>query len=172
MSPVQVKVTLRGSQQLDAALRRISPANAPQILSRSLRKIGLQIAKVAKDETIIRGGRQRPHPTKLTSRSGTGRRSIRTDLTRLPRAVSIGSDLVYMAVHETGGTFTVPRHNVRTHRRTVAFGRRVAPYVVGPFERGPYSARFPRRSWLAPAVRKVRPTMGRIFLDEMRRSLR
>jgi phage gpG-like protein len=76
----------------------------------------------AAQNQIIRGGRFRaapgprggkgklrntkPHPSKLTSRSGELRRSLSVnrgrDRSGLPRYVDVGSDLVYARVHELG----------------------------------------------------------------------
>lgn len=76
----------------------------------------------AAQNQIIRGGRVRgpagprggkgklldtkPHPSKLTSRSGELRRSLGvtrgSDRSGLPRYIDVGSDLVYARVHELG----------------------------------------------------------------------
>ena len=55
---------------------------------------------------ILRGGQGPPHPSKLTSRTGTLRRSLGPafglDKSGLPRFIEGGSSLVYAPVHELG----------------------------------------------------------------------
>lgn len=73
-----------------------------------------EVQRIAAQEKIRRGGvvgkgRQRmilpPLPDRLTSRTGSLRRSIGVDRSDLPFAISIGTELVYGRVHETGGRF-------------------------------------------------------------------
>lgn len=73
-----------------------------------------EVQRIAAQEKIRRGGvvgkgKTRtllaPLPDRLTSRTGSLRRSIGVDRSELPFAISIGTELVYGRVHETGGRF-------------------------------------------------------------------
>lgn len=166
---ISVSVSVTGLQEVRDLLSRINPAQSPGIVRQSLRKAALRVQSVAASESIIRGGKQRPHPTRLTSRTGTGRRSIGVDYGELPARVSIGSALGYMALHEQGGTVLVPGSIVAAHRRKTAFGKRVKPFTVPQHYRSAHSATFPPRPWLAPALDKVRGEIPGIFLREWTR---
>ena len=76
-------------------------------LDRALDTMGFKVQANAATKQIRRGGSGPPHPTRLTSRTGTGRRSIRVNRRALARI--IGSDIIYMRVHELGGTRHPPR---------------------------------------------------------------
>ncbi len=153
---IGLRVRVIGGREYDRALAAHTPSSNPRIAATVLRTAALRTQDVAAREEIISGGNQPPHPTRLTSRSGTGRRSISVNLAGLPNFSEAGSDLGYMAAHEKGGTFGVPVHTVSSHRRTVVFGRRVSPpFMVPSFQRGPYTMTLPRREWLRPATDKV-----------------
>lgn len=105
-------------QDMARVKRVLGSLRAPQqakAVSRFLLKAGFAVLKDAAENQIIRGGRvrvgksltsTRPHPTRLTSRTGELRRSLSANrgLERagLPRYIDVGSDLVYARVHELG----------------------------------------------------------------------
>jgi phage gpG-like protein len=79
-----------------------------------------EVASLAKTTYILRGGRFFKPGTRtlvsalvdskrLTSRTGRLRDSIAVDLSPSPKAVYIGTDVIYGAVHELGGRFHRPR---------------------------------------------------------------
>jgi len=149
-----VRTKLTGGEALARALERAHPSSQ-RIAGDVLRKLALHTAKIAAEDKIKRGGKSPALPNKLTSRTGTGRRSIGVNLAPLPNAAEVGSDLEYMAVHEAGGRINIPRKFVKAHFRTVAFGRKVGRFRVGGFYVNPHKANYPRRPWLEPAVDDV-----------------
>lgn len=152
---VTIRATVAGGERFQQALRNASPKTNPRFISQLLRAVALRTQAVAAGDKIRRGGSGPALPDRLTSRTGTGRRSISTNLSPLPRAAEVGSDLSYMAVHEIGGRINVPGTTVQSHTRTVAFGRKVAPFTVPSHRRRAHSARYPARPWLQPAVDDV-----------------
>lgn len=149
---IELSVRVVGLEALRRGIRDLTPAQNESIQRNVLRKLALITQRDAAQNQMKRGGKAPPIRGKLTSRTGTGRRSIRTNFGELPRQTSVGSDLKYMALHEEGGTVSIGSHTVRRHTRRVAFGRNVKPFQVGPYTRGPYSATYPKRPWLRPAV--------------------
>ena len=161
-----IRTELVGADKLIEAFRRLNPEANPAPVGRAMRRIGLETQARATNK-MRRGGSLAPAPSVLTSRTGTGRRSISTDFGSLPFVVAVGSPLEYMAVHESGGTVSVPAHSVRQHTRTVAFGRTVKPFTVPSHTRRAHTARFPRRPWLEPAVDEMVPERAsQIIVDE------
>lgn len=134
---------------------RLNIKKNSRFVGRFLRRMVLEVQRNAAQEQMIRGGGGPPHPSRLTSRTGTGRRSISVNLAPLPLAAEVGSDLAYMALHETGGLVSVPSTQVQSHIRKVVFGRTVAPFTVPAFTRGAFTYRARKRPWLAPAVDAV-----------------
>jgi phage gpG-like protein len=98
--PASLSIRVAGIESFEATLRRVAPPTKP--LARFLRKAGLLVQRIATTEMILRGGKGPPHPTMLTSRTGALRRSIGVDETEIPFRVTVGSNLVYAAVHELG----------------------------------------------------------------------
>ena len=104
---------------------------------------------------IIRGGSGAPRAHKLTSRKGrlrgtlAGNQAINQN--KQLRWIEGGTDLVYGAVHETGGTFSIPGH-IRTHKKT---GFRIGVR--------PHTATYPARPFLAPALAHTRGQYDDIF---------
>lgn len=162
---IGISVKVIGVDKLLAHYQRVNPKANPEIFGRTLRRIVLETQELAANN-LIRGGSQAPVSGKLTSRTGTGRRSIGVDFGSLPLSASVGSTLKYMAVHETGGTFSVPSHQVGEHTRTVVFGRKVAPFRVPSYTVSGHSARYPARPWLGPAVDKMVPTRAAEILRQ------
>lgn len=135
-----IRVQLVGDEKLARVLEQIDPGQSPGWVRRGLVRAGLRVQRNAATKQIKRGGKGAPLPDKLTSRTGTGRRSIRVDRGGLPRLfVDVGSDLGYMAVHETGGTVRRRAHSRRTQSGGLA---RVSAHT----------ATFPARPWLQPAL--------------------
>ncbi len=106
-----LSVSVQGLDELHERLSRISPRDNAEWSRRALVTCGLLVQKIAAEEMIIRGGRfgtgsslrdRIAHPSKLTSRSGRLRGSIRVNRVPLPKAIDIGSDVAYAAVHELG----------------------------------------------------------------------
>lgn len=166
-----IRTTVIGADAFVGAMKRGDPERNPEIFSRSLRRITLLTQKIAAQEKMKRGGQGAPLPNKLTSRTGTGRRSISTDFGALPRAASVGSSLNYMRVHEEGGTFVASLARVGAHTRTVVFGRTVSPFTVPAYTRSGYSFKMPRRAWLEPAVDDVLPRAPDIAAEEWERAI-
>jgi phage gpG-like protein len=100
---VAMSVSLSGEKKLERLLRRVDPKRDGVRWQRAaLVRSGLKVQSVAAEKKIERGGPGPPLPDRLTSRTGTLRRSIRVDRGELPTAIEIGTDLVYGAVHELG----------------------------------------------------------------------
>lgn len=152
MPGLTTTIRVEGIGRFFDALARLSPQQRPELARSFLLSAALLIQRHAAEDTIIRGGKGPPHPTRLTSRTGTGRRSISVDRSGLPSFIAVGSDLGYMALHETGGTVHMPATEVSESTRSVAFGRRVAPFKVPAHLRRGHFALYPPRPWLAPAV--------------------
>ena len=154
---VQLRLELRNDEALRRLLENIDPGESPAWVMRALVAAGLRVQRNAATKQIRRGGKGKPLPRKITSRTGTGRRSIRVDRGGLNRLfVDVGSDLAYMAVHETGGTFLR-----RAHTRLTPSG--------GLARVRAHSATFPQRPWLAPALDEENAEMGNIFVREWER---
>ena len=159
-----LRVNVQGAQAVRRALASFTSPEVDRINGRWIRQAAFRVQKNAADEQIIRGGgisrrgpERAPDPKRLTSRTGTLRRSIGVNLGPLPRAAEVGTALEYGVVHETGGTFRFGAAIVRRHTRRVAFGRRVAPFQVGPYRRSGYAATYRARPFLQPAVDEESP---------------
>ena len=94
--------------ELNRRLQKMNPGVNTVIVSKALKESMLRILRNAAGDQIIRGGKGRPHPSRLTSRTGRLRRSlgpsVGLDESGLPFRIEGGSHLVYAAVHEAGGT--------------------------------------------------------------------
>lgn len=154
-----IKITVEGEARVRRVLRGIDPEENSGFVRRALVKGGLLIQRDAAKNQIKRGGSGPPLRNRLTSRSGTGRRSIRTDRGGLPRFfVDIGSDLKYMQLHETGGT--VQR---RAHSRRSRSG--------GTHNVRAHAANFPARPYMAPALEAVDDQLEGVFFREWQTEL-
>jgi phage gpG-like protein len=102
---VSLSISVQGAEDLHERLNRINPKTNPAWVRRSMLKSGLRVQEIASKEKILRGGKGPPVLGILTSRTGTLRRSIRVNRSPLPWAVEIGTDLIYGAVHESGGKY-------------------------------------------------------------------
>lgn len=152
-------ITIDSSQlkKLQAQIRRLNPAKRTRVLRESLTQSAFVVQANAQNQ-IKRGGSAAPLPNRLTSRTGTGRRSITVERAALPFAIDIGTNLRYMALHETGGTVTIP-----SHRRTSSTGttHRVRSHT----------ARFPQRAFLVPGYNKSVPAIERIWFRNLKRMI-
>ena len=184
MAAFEVKVT--GSEAVTRLLERITPSKRPGIWRDILGGIGGEIVYSAQKESLIggsrffgapgpRGGRgkltnAKADPHRLTNRSHVGQRSILLDASNLPRSVTVGSDRVYMAMHESGGRVTIPQHDVREHTRSSAFGKKRKPFTVPDYTVSSHTAKYPARPWLAPAIVRAGRKTNEIMLDALRKA--
>jgi phage gpG-like protein len=171
---VAMRVNILGADELSKRLAQMDPKTNQAIMTDSLRTIAGLILRNAKDIQITGGGRGKskalkPLPNRLTSRTGTLRRSIGINLAPLPRAVEVGTDLTYGAVHEKGGRISVPTSTVSAHTRRVVFGRRVAPFKVPSHTRRAHSAKYPPRPFLKPAAAATRPRWPAVVNEKWRK---
>ena len=102
---VAMRVVVTGVPELQAALRQMNPSLNTKIMERGMIASALEIQKDAAKYQIAAGGRGKRQALKalrgrLTSRTGTLRRSIKVDRGPLPFAIEVGTDLGYGAVHE------------------------------------------------------------------------
>ena len=120
--PLALSMSVEGLDKLHEKLARISPRkNGGAWVRRALTTCALRVQAIAACEMIIRGGRigkgsrktdAPADATRLTSRTGRLRGSIRVNRSPLPRAIEIGSDVAYAAIHELGGSIrggTMPK---------------------------------------------------------------
>ncbi len=155
-----IRATVTGERRLLAVLNGINPKQNPEFVRRALTKGGLLVQREAALKHIKRGGKGAPLRDRLTSRTGTGRRSIRVDRGGLPRLfVDIGSDLKYMQLHETGGTVTRRSHSRRSRKGKI--------HTVKA-----HSATFPARPYLKPALEAVDDKLEGLFFREWDRELK
>lgn len=172
---VAIKVTVEGDRELRAWIKRLDMP--PAVMSRGLKGIAFEVQGETTKRQIVAGGRGKGAALKalarrVSSRTGTLRRSIRVNRGGLPRFIEVGSDLGYAAVHEFGGRVRFSASRVKSHTRTVAFGRSVGPYTVPSYIRSAYSASYPKRAFLAPALAKIAPRMPEIMLREWDKEVR
>jgi len=102
-----LRVSLVGTKELQRRLKQMNPAINKRIIKESLLEGALKVQTNAASIQITGGGRGKgkglaPLRNKLTSRTGTLRRSIAVDRKPLPFAIEVGSDLAYAAPHEFG----------------------------------------------------------------------
>lgn len=138
-----------------ASLKGMDPRFATKLVSRTLLGSGQLLQKTVQTKAIKRGGKGKPLPHKLTSRTGTLRRSIRVNVVGLT-IVDVGTDLAYGPPHERGGLTSVPAHS-----RRVASGRRVQVRA--------HQKHFPKRPFMQPGLDLSRPGMAKIMAAEWAR---
>ncbi len=106
----QIRVSVVGTKELKRKLEKMNPGVNKRILRDSLIESALGVQRDAAKNQILaggggkKGGMTKPHPSFLTSRTGTLRRSIKVDRGPLPFAIEAGTDLTYGAAHEFGST--------------------------------------------------------------------
>ena len=109
------RLVIRQTDELKDLFAQLRDPALGKAISRVMVDAAFRIQINATQKQIKRGGRFRvggklrsspPHPTMVTSRTGELRRSIASergvDKSKLPREISVGSDLVYAGVHEYG----------------------------------------------------------------------
>lgn len=173
---MQVRVVVVGSEELRAKLRNLDPSVNRTIIRNSLIRSAFEVQTAATKE-IAGGGRGKnkalpPLPSRLTSRTGTLRRSIRVNRSPLPFAIEIGTDLVYGAIHEIGGTVSFPATTInRKSKNSVRVGgKRIRYKESKSHTRKAYSATYPPRPFLRPAVEKTSIKFEDIFLSEWKKA--
>lgn len=103
-----ISVRIEGGKNLQAALRRMDPEQNLRIFRLSAGEIALKIATNAKEAQLLKGGGpiSLPSQTKgskrLYNRSHRLYDSIGVDFSPLPKAVEVGSDVIYAPRHEYG----------------------------------------------------------------------
>ena len=99
---------IEGSREVLAGLARLNPGQNRKIAGRALTESMLLALRNSATRAIFPGGKGPPKADMLTSRTGTLRRSLASsfalDRSGLPRYIEGGTNLVYGAVHEYGGT--------------------------------------------------------------------
>jgi phage gpG-like protein len=185
---VALSISVTGVKELQAQLDRINPKKNSAMVWRALEECGELVQIDAAYRKIIAGGRFRgppgprggkgklvdraPHPKKLTSRTGTLRRSIAVNRVRSALAVEVGTGLVYGAVHEEGGSFGVRSHTVRSHQRSSAFGKKTRRFTVPSHFRSGHYADYPARPYLAPALDDMASKFSDVFSREIAKEIR
>lgn len=153
---------LVGGEKLRRDILAMDPSDRRKVLDPALIESALLVARNAATQQIKRGGKGAPIKGKLTSRTGTLRRSLgpnfAVDRSGLSRAfIEVGTNLKYGAVHETGGTFSVGGH-VRTSKKGQRFGVR------------PHTVTFPPRPFLEPALDDTFQKFPAIFVKHWARA--
>ena len=102
-----MRASIQNTAEVRRFLERINPGENKRIVRNALVRSALEVQKNAVDLQIAAGGRGKGKalsvlPHKLTSRTGTLRRSIGLDKSDLPFAIEVGTALVYGGVHEHG----------------------------------------------------------------------
>lgn len=151
---------LVGSADLKRALDRLDPSQQPRAMSDALVESAGVTMRIAGREKILPGGRGKPKPKQLTSRKGGLRGSLAVGFVKRGgtiTSVEAGTHLVYGAMHEKGGNFSIKSHS-RTSRKGQSF--RVKSHT----------RKVPKRAFLAPALKQAEPKFPDIFLKHIRRA--
>ncbi len=146
----------------------MDPKRNPEVVTRMLDRSAFLIQVTAQTKTIKRGGKGKPLAAKLTSRTGTLRRSIRVN--RVSRTIrDIGTDLRYGAVHEQGGNLSVKAHTRERQTvsgRTVAFVPRGTVLASRTINVKAHKRFVPKRPFLDPAQVLAQRGMAKIMKEE------
>lgn len=97
---------------------------------------------------------------RIPFKTGTLRRSFSIKPQKqLPGSfeTSVGTKLGYAPVLEFGFDGTIKSHMVRAHQRTVAFGKVVNPFTVGPYQVGAYHLTRRARPYIRPGIQAAIP---------------
>jgi phage gpG-like protein len=168
---VNLTVSIEGEAAIRSWLDRLDPVSNSRIMRNGLIVAANLISTDAKTRQFVAGGRGKSKALKalsnrLTSRTGTLRRSIRVNRSGVPAYIDIGTDLKYGAVHEFGGEIDKPSRVIRSHTRRVAFGKKRKPFTVPAHFRMGHSANYPKRPFMKPALDAIAPSLPTIFLAE------
>lgn len=100
-----LRISVTGTKDLQRALKRMNPEQNSRIFRGSFKEMARLLLDDVVNRQIAHGrGDKPPLPTRLTNRSG-GRGlvgNIAMNEAPLPKAIEVGTDLVYGAVHEEG----------------------------------------------------------------------
>lgn len=157
-----IKITLVGTDKVVARFEAMSQkVRAALVLSMKRQWFNLQ-GYVVKSK--LSGGVLRRVTGNLASSINVGGAETATRFDEMPNEIvgSVGTRVVYGAVHEYGGSFNVKPH---TRRVTQVFGRPVTPTEA--FVRG-HTVRFPERSFLRSSLQD----MSSQIRADMERSVR
>jgi phage gpG-like protein len=88
----------------------------------------------------------------LNRKSGRLSRSVNAKFEDAGKTGVVGTNVIYGAVHEKGGAVSIPAH---MRKMKQAFGRPVA--VPRDIAVSAHTANFPKRSFLASALRELEP---------------
>lgn len=175
-SGFRVEVTGQGS--VVKGLEEMNPGLNRKITNPAMVESALLVLRIAAQGKIVRGGAKGASPRAgvLTSRTGRLRSSLSlksggVDKSRLPRNISVGSNVKYAGVHEFGGTVRTGASRVRAHTRTNAFGKNVAPFKVPAHSRKAHSKKYPKRAYLAPALDQASFKFPDIFLKHWNKAI-
>lgn len=101
MARAMVTVKLEGGAKLRAALKKMNPAQNLRIFTKSAGEVAQLIATNAKEVQLLKGDGP-VDQLKLTNRSLRLSQSIGIDFSPLPKAIEVGTNVVYGARHEFG----------------------------------------------------------------------
>ena len=170
---VGIKYTLRPTGEVLEVLRSMGQPGLNHALTKALIACAILVSNEITERQIIRGGRvnvggprggkhlvnTKPHATKLTSRSGAGglRESLGTsygiDKSHVPRFIDVGTDIVYGAIHEYGGTIRVtPRMRNALHYEGIHLRKSTHTITIPP------------RPFLKPGFEAVEPRFPDVFV--------
>jgi len=97
-----LRVIVKPAPRLARALRNLKEPRIRRVFTRALIRSALDVQTEAASNQIIRSSKGPVDAVRVTSRTGTLRRSIAVNRQDLPFAITIGSDLIYAPVHEFG----------------------------------------------------------------------
>lgn len=149
---VAVTVSLQQDPALSRVLQRLSEPEPA--IGRFLARAAQQVQGRARSAYL-----SGPGPGKLRVRTGTLRRSIVVDRSRLPREVSVGTGLRYADTHELGATIRARRSALLRWRTPEGQWRSAR------------SVRIPARPFLEPALDDESRRFATLLTDQLRRGL-
>jgi phage gpG-like protein len=101
------------------------------------------------------------HPTMLTSRSGRLRGSIAVNRGPLPRAIEVGTDVVYAAIHEKGGSI-----HISDRMRRVLHAKGIHPRASTT------RITMPARPYFEPGLDEASLSFEKIFVRRFERTVK
>ena len=154
---VEAKIVENTTSQ---AMEKIIGGGLNRVVDKTLKELGLSIARNAKTKQIILSGPDDVVDEKRITRRTPSYgllKSISSILKEQQDAVIVGTNIEYGGVHEYGFEGTV---TVRSHQRSVAFGRKVAPFDVPSHKR---NMKITARPYLQPALEQESKNFHKIF---------